>query len=735
MKVGLVSMERPETPNYARYDERVGSSNAAMHTHQDATSLWTVVWNWKGSILLGGLVAAVVTFFVLLQLTPVYRAKTHVLVGSGTSLASSVPNLVQERPATAAMSESVVIVMKSNDILRAVIQELDLQENSDYNRTLRQPSVADHVKKWARSILKSVSAASEGKSSDLDKFADPADPLAGTLRGLRSSVSTRVLGESFIVEIAAESSNPKVAAEIADTIAKEFLERQLEVNLQAGETATKWLEGRVAELKENVAAEEQRVAEFRNQLIYSGENSTDDLRLQLAELNAQLARLSSERSVLIARQQEITLLFIENNYVALAEVLELPGVSELLAQLSKLDRSIVDLKAKYGDHQGVAKVVKERDQVANQLDEQIDQSLSGLNVRIEVVTDQIETLESEVQTARTELADQRQDELTLLELQREAETSRDAYNRFLLRLKEAREQSLFQPPEASIVSYAAVPLNPVAPQKVKMSAVAAIAGGAMVLVLIAFFGDSQPLIRNPQDVAQLTGVTSVQQIPLVRGVTSSIDLLKQARDSSDPQILQSINWLRIRLMQEDSSGVTVIMVTSTAPGEGKSALSLLLAEAFEMNGYTTLLVNADPASGGLSDASVSEEFQKSPFKYFDYSEEAIRSLETQGGFANALKKRQREMRQTDVIIVDGPVALSSPEFIEFGKLADHVVMACEWNKTKNWDLKQSIDVATAEGLVVSAVVINKVPPKAMLKHPIPVSTPRKPLFLPPPSSA
>ncbi|MCT8158637.1 exopolysaccharide transport family protein [Pseudoruegeria sp. SHC-113] len=704
------------------------------YAHDDDLTLWSIAWQHRWVLLVSGILAAAITFIALTRVTPVYEAKTHVLLGPSASNVIDMPGGVQQSPVNAAISESAVIVMSSNDVLRATVAELGLDTRAEYNSALREKSLADRIKGQISDLIALIpgrtGAAQQGEAVPLG--AD--DPLAGTVRGLRSNIKTRVLGESFVIEVAAQSSNPRVAALISDTIAENYLERQLENSAQAGGQATEWLEERVTELRSDLAAAELKVAEFRSSLLSSDDQIAQDFEPQLAEMNAQLARLATEASDLKARRDEIEELSAISNYAALTELLNQPVVSDLFARLSLEEERVADLKARFGDHSGVDKAIAERNLIAAQIDDQIARALSGLDVRIAVVGDQRENLRAELQSTRRAMAERRQQELTLLELEREAETSRDVYNRFLLRLKEVRERNLFQAPEASIVSYASVPVNPVAPQKTKMAALAGVAAGIAVLGLLVLKNAGRGRIRSPREVSEQTGVPLVLQLPFLRGARTSIDLLRKARKPSGAELLKAVNLLRARMVGRDAEAVRVIMVTSTAQGEGKTALSLLLAEVFEASGYKTLLINADPAKGGLSNFNGTDVMRRSLFGFLDYSKEVRDSASEDPGAETAMMKLQREMKRSDAIIVDGPVALSSPEFIDFGLLADHVIVVGEWNRTEAAELSQSVEMLKAEGLNVCAVAINKVPRKSMAPLSSPAPAKRRPLSLPPPSA-
>ncbi len=706
---------------------------AAASASEAETSLGKIALQWKGSIFLGSFVAAVIAYVALLLVTPIFAAKTHVLLGTGHAPVINIPNVVPEPTANIGFTESALIVMKSANVLRAVVEELELDKLEEFNPALRDPGLGDRAMSLLRGMLGSGGDTSQpsGTASYQPHFAD--DPLAGTLRGLRSAVSVRVLGESQVAEISAQSENPRLAALISDTIAEKYIARDLEAKLQAGGQATLWLEERAVELRGNLEKAEQRVAEFRSGIVNSGEDLVEDLELRLAELNTQISALSADRSDLIARRDEIARLFTDGNFIAVTEALDVPAVTGLFEKYSELDARVIDLQAKFGEHPSVTEAIAARDFVGRQLSQQIEQALSGLNVRVNITAERLAGLNAAVQSTRRELAKLRENELTLVGLEREAEASRDVYNRFSLRLKEARERSLFQTPEALIVSYAEVPIAPAFPQKTKLAAIAAVGGGLLVLAFIVLGGRHHARIDDPRQIAALTGVSAVHQIPEIRGVHHPTQLLQYVRDHPDSDMASGVRWLRLRLTPKKTKDATVIVVTSAGNDEGKSALSLLLADTFGTDGYATVLVNADPGDSGLSGLSASEEFKQSSFRFLDYSNEAMRSLEKRAGLEVSLRERLDTLKQMDVIIIDGPAALTSPEIVEIGTFADRVVLACAWSRTTTAELKICVDTLRQAGVSTSAIAINKVPAKLVRIVRPPMPSKRHIPALPPPS--
>ncbi len=674
-------------------------------------TLFTIGWRWKGTILLIGFLTAIAVYAALLNVPTTYSARTQVIIGSGDAPVIDIPNVVVEANANIAFSESAMIVMRSADVLRAVVEELNLDARKEFNPDLQEPNVIDQARDMVREFLQSMfpEAAQEAAGADGQDI-----PFSGTVRGLRRAVSTRLLGESQVIEIEAESTSPRLAAAIADAVAIKFIDQQLEAKFLAGGRATQWLQDRAAELRDVLNEAEQRVAAFRSNRINTGEALSADMESSIGELVVQIARLNTERSDLEARRDEIEILLNAGNFLALIEVVDVPAITDLHRQLSAADANISRLQAAFGEDYGeVGSLRNDRERVLARIRAEVGDLISGLEVRLDVVAKRLEELGAELQTTRRELAQRQPTVLQLRDLEREAEASREIYNRFLLRLKEARERSLFQTPDARIVSPAEVPVVASAPQRAKLTVIAAAGGSLLALLLVALFADNRPKVSNAQDISESTGVTLIQRIPKVRGARHPIDVLKHVRKKPDSMAAEAIRWLRLCVMGEEKRRANIIMVTSPLQGEGKSTLSLLLADLFSRRGMSTALVNLDPSETGLRRLQGNSEFLRSSFEYVDCSGIAAHTLESKADSEEELIERLTSFNQTEVVIIDAPAVLTSAFLIEIGPLADHTILTSAWEKTPTQSLRQCVEVLRHSGIEISVIAINKVSPRQM----------------------
>src|SRR5690606_17640648 len=113
--------------------------------------------------------------------------------------------------------------------------------------------------------------------------------------------------KSRIVTISFQSADPRLAAQVANTLADFYIVSQLDAKFEAARRANEWLSDRLAGLREETLAAENAVEQFRREHgIVRGETSTimtqevsqvanDLVAARAARIEAQ-SRLSQVRS-------------------------------------------------------------------------------------------------------------------------------------------------------------------------------------------------------------------------------------------------------------------------------------------------------------------------------------------------------------------------------------------------------------------------------------------------------
>lgn len=690
-----------------------GSANSAARADKEnGPSILSLLWAAKGVIALCGVLAAVATYLVLSTVAPTYSARTQVLLEPGITTAIDQPNGAAAARVTPAQAQSTVIVMESTDVLRAVAEVLDLAGRPEFNPALRDPGLMERARSGVRGIMDSVLSSGEPEEGALRM--EPGNPLAGVIRELRKAINIRVLGESAILEVRAMSRSPALAAAIADAVADTFIAQQLAQKYESGTQATEWLEERTEQLRAALQAADEQVTAFRSEQLSAGAQAVADLEPRLEELTRQIARISAELSDAIGRRDELMQLYGDDNFMSLVPRLDIPSVTALHAEFLAAEIELADRAARFGDDPTVTAQRQVRDAVRGRLEAEIVNALSGLDVRVDILSRRLATVETDLQVMRRDLVGRQQAELRLTELVREAEASQQVYNRFLVQLMEVRERSQFQTADARIITRADVPVAPAAPQKAQASVLAGLGGGALALLLIALLRDNRPRVREPEDLAQLTGVHAIEQLPASGRGGSPLTLLEKVRADPESPEAHSLRWLRYRLRARDTRAANVIFVTSARDEAGKSGISVALAETFALGGASTVLVNIDGRAADLVAVDSVAALRDMPFRYLDYTEHTMRAF-NEGAVeaAGDLADRLRILKSTDVIIINGPSVLRSADALEMSEMASRVLLVCNWNETPSALMQQSVTVLRGAGARVDAIAINNVPRRSL----------------------
>ncbi len=671
-------------------------------------SLLSVALGHKTLLVLTGIFATLIAYAALTQVTPTYEADAQVLLEVQAAPVIDIPNAVPEAPDGIATLESAIILLRSPEIMRAVVRELDLTSRPEFNSRLREPSPVDKARDAVSDLVDKVKLS---LGAEPTPPGSPRDPVESAARALRDKVSVRGIGESRVIEITAQSESATLAARISNAIARNYIDVQVRVKSDAGDRASSWLEERAQELRAQLEANEAKLSEFRREMIASGRAVSIDLDAQLTDLSAQMVQLNKQLADLEAQRAEIKQLRADGNYLTLAASVDLPTVTALVEQLAALDGTIVELNAVYGDHSKTREAQETRRQLISLLETETARLISGLEVRIEILGARLGELSEEIRETRSALVDSRQDDIRLAALTREVEASRNIYERFLLRQKEVRERSQFQSPGVRLVAEAERPSAPVAPQKAKLSVLAGIGAGGLMLLYLTLrqLGRSraEEVEAETLDLDALTRMGTLVTIPRIPDLRTAPDILRHIREDPGSDLAVSVDWLKSCLKPRSLEWSNLILITSADRGDGKSTLALLLAESFSRE-HSTVLVNAD-ADGWLSDFAQSEKFKTVGFSFVDYSDDVLRLVDEEFAIEDRLHDRRENLLGAEIVIVDAPAMPMSAGLLEIGQLADHTVVACAWDGSRLRRIKRCARTLEDMGIAISAFVLNMIP--------------------------
>ena len=440
----------------------------------DFRALVSVLWQRLPYLVVFLVVVAGGTYFALSRIAPIYKSEATLLIATGES---DLTRSAQTTTDTTALDQqaitSQVQLIRSRDLGEAVAAKLDLAAKPEFDPKAIHPSVLTRI------LAKFGLARSESATSADDRV----------LNSYFEKLSVSAVDNSRIINIDFASTDPQLAADSANAIAEEYLARQSAAKHDTTADAAKWLSDQIVDLRQKVQTAEARVEDFRskNDLFDAGGTTPTTLpQQQLANLNSELSKVRAERANAEAKAAQIRAGLASNTVPNLTDVLNSPLIQNLVAQEVALRGQIAQLNATLLP--GHPKMQELNAQVAD-LDRQIIGEARKILESLEAEEKTTEAREAEINDGLAKLKDTTATAndagVELRALEREAAADRDLLATYLSRYREAvgREQTDYLPPDARIVSRAAVATDPDFPKILPMT----IAATVLALILAVAF--------------------------------------------------------------------------------------------------------------------------------------------------------------------------------------------------------------------------------------------------------
>jgi capsular exopolysaccharide synthesis family protein len=178
-------------------------------------------------------------------------------------------------------------------------------------------------------------------------------------------------------------------------------------------------------------------------------------------------------------------------------------------------------------------------------------------------------------------------------LKRNSDSDRQLYETLLTRMKEAGVAGKLEQNNLRIIDPARVPGGPCRPDKTRNLIHAIIMGLITGLVLSygAYIYDDK--IKTYKDIESYLGMPLLCEVPRIDAKTNEE---RATVVNNDPQSLAAEAFSNLRATlgaNPNAKDIKILMITSTAPGEGKSLVSTNTAIAFAHDNLRTLLIDAD----------------------------------------------------------------------------------------------------------------------------------------------
>ena len=680
--------------------------------------MWVVISTWL-------IIATLATVYTL-HMTPVYDATGRIEVNRENSLNlgfkdSDQGTIGADYEDYNVTLETQVRILQSDAIAFQVIKNLKLNNNPAFAGAAAKPRTEPP--------LNSLQVDAPFESSLLDRF--------------RSGLKLSVVPRTRIVEIHYSHPDPRLAAQIVNTLINTYIEENFKTKFESTMQTSDWLSGQLSDLALKVETSQEKLVRYQKEHDILGIDEKQNIvTSKLDELNKELTDAEGDR---IQKESAYQLASAGNPEIfAKAEPSSL--INQLRTQESDLRMKYAEATTQFGS--SYPKVM----QLGNQL-KQVEASIQAEDKRIasRVQNEYLSALQRE-KLLGTALDVQKQEANHLNEsaieynlLKRDADSNRQLYEGLLQKLKEAGVSAGLRSSNIRIVDLARVPTSPSAPN-IPRNIVLGLALGLLGGVGLAFVLESfDNTVRTPEEAQIISALPSLGIIPLSTKLIAkngrnghprlslssrspetagSLALITFARPKSE--LAESYRALRTSILLSSlGSPPKVIMVTSALPQEGKTTTSINSAIVLAQRGGRVLLVDADLRRPGIHKALGLRNALglSTVMTGGEGSEDAIVSTEIPNLFvlpagppppqpaellgSILMKDYLTRLRGAfDHIVIDTPPALSVTDAVLLSVEADSVLVVVRSGQTTKAALRRVRDLLSHVNARITGVVVN-----------------------------
>ncbi|MFO7642720.1 MAG: polysaccharide biosynthesis tyrosine autokinase, partial [Candidatus Competibacteraceae bacterium] len=570
----------------------------------DLRALWRVILKRRWTILAFTLIVVTAVVTATYLTTPIYRASLTLQIDTEDL---KVVQIEEVSPATAGgrswdYYQTQYALLKSRSLALRVVNDLgltnpppesppalDQNPSGSTDPSSESPSTLSQIRRWLTDWWPRADAANPEPRPEAAR-------IEGIISGFLGGLTVEPVRDSRLVRLHYDSPDPKLAAAALNTLAKNYIELNLERRFEASSYARNFLQERLQQVKTRLEDSERELIQFaREQEIVQVDNQQNIVNQTLTTTNQALAEAERRRIAAEAVYRQM----LSTKGQGLSQVLENGMIQTLKGTKAQLETQYQENLTIYKP--AYPAMVQLRNQIG-QVNSMINQEIG--NIR-EAITANYEAARTEEALLRSSLEQTKGDVLELQDrsiqlniLRREVDTNRQLYDGLLQRFKEVGVAAGIGTNNISIVDEAKAPAGPYKPN-LRRNALLALMLGLLGGVGLAFlFEHLDDTFHQPEDLEKLLGVPVLGIIPRIRdkdrprGDDRPIALI--GLDDLRSAFAEAYRSVRTALQFSTAKGVPrLLTVTSAMSGEGKSTTILSLAIQFAQAGKKTLLVEAD----------------------------------------------------------------------------------------------------------------------------------------------
>jgi polysaccharide biosynthesis transport protein len=518
--------------------------------------------------------------------TPIYEARTRLLIEADNPNIISFKEVIDEQGAKADYYQTQYNILQSRILARKTLERLSLWDNQYLGQPAIEPGFFARLFKGTRADHPATAAAAAGESIEQSRAIDR----------FLANLTVSPIRNSRLVDLKFRLPDAELASRVVNTLAKNYIEQNLEYRFGASKEASDWLGERLKENRSQVEQAEAALQRYREQNdALPLENRESIIVQKLSDLSAAVTQAKTERFQKQAVFSQLQSL--REGGAALdtfPAILSNTYIQQQKADLAQLQSQYTQLSEKLGErHPEILKVQSAIQMAQNKLDGEVGKIVQSVRNEYTAALAKENSLIGALNQQKVEAQAMNRKSIDYSVLERDVQSSKQIYESLLQRAKETGISSELKTTNIRVVDQAEQPRHPVTPRKM-LNLVVAVLGGLIVGLCLAFFFEYvDSSIKSPDEIRTYLGLTTLGMVPALnpKAMKGREPLINTG---VPPNFAEAFRSMRTNvLFAAADEGARSLVVTSTGPGEGKTMVAANLAIGFAQAGQRVILIDAD----------------------------------------------------------------------------------------------------------------------------------------------
>ena len=647
-------------------------------------------------------------------------------------------------------------LLKSEPLRARVIKSLNLESNSAFTGKPTGFNPLTSVANW-------IGSGFDYLRIGLDRLTggaapEPAAPPAPVYEhGVHPALVSRYsqyltiepVRNTRLVEVIFNTPDGKLSQDLANSHAAGFIQMILENRFSLTKEAKDFLGARLAELREKVQQAEVKLNKFRQQhgvvSFEKGENIAVD---RLVDLNKVLTKARADR----IEAESLYQITRNKNTEHLANVLTNPLIQQIKGSLATLEAEKGRLLSIFTpEHPRIQEINQQIAEARRGLRSEINNITRGVESSYSAARAREESLDREAKTQQATALSLKEVGVDYAVLNEEVVVNRGLYENVLKRLHETNVANDLAASNMQVVQRAELPTTPSSPNWMRNMSLSAILGLLLAVGVGFFLEYMDSTVNTPQGVWAAVSLTTLGVVPHLKslpekyrtgaaqnGTATYLATPKEGNGVASKELVMAGDQLSLTaesyrtirtalLLAKAEHPPKVILLTSPAPGEGKTVTTVNLAAALAQSGQSVVVVDGDLRKGrchklvnvsnqtGLANVLAGQIGLRSAMK-----ETSVKNfyLLPRGVLppnpADLLMSRKmqevlNELRNTfDFVLIDSPPAIAVSDAAVISAFCDGVLLVFHGQRTTAQAARQAVERLDSISATLLGVILNGV---------------------------